>query len=73
MGAQVIAITALSIGIFTRLVPVSRLRCFCSRLVDLTLVHHIAVWCHLALQLIASPQSGHKNFQVPSRWEQFTW
>lgn len=74
MGARVIAITAL----FTE-------RCFykvgaClpfvlflfSDLVDLTLVLHIAAWCHLALQLIASPQSGHKNLQVPSRWGQFT-
>jgi hypothetical protein len=44
-------------------------RCFCfSDLVDLTLVLHIAASCHLALQLIASPQPGHKNFQVPSRW-----
>jgi hypothetical protein len=31
MGAHVIAITALSTGIFTRLVPVSRSRCFCFR------------------------------------------
>jgi len=39
-----------------------------SVLVDFTLVLHIAASCHLAPQLIASPQSGHKNFQVPSRW-----
>jgi hypothetical protein len=69
MGAQVIAITALSNGIFTRFRACFPFVLFLfSASVDLTLVLHIAACCNLALQLIASPHTGHKNFQVPSRW-----
>lgn len=69
MGAHVIPITALFTSVFLQgwcLFPVRLV--FVSHLVDLTLVLHIAAWCHQAPQLIASPQPGHKDFQVPSRW-----